>query len=405
MQHLKQLVAAFLMALAAHPLASCAPGPEPAAEAPLYTESRTVVGDDDISSSRQNAITRAVKSCSPAVVGINVTEVHEQVYRDPFDAFFEDDPVFRRYFQPRAYKRQYTVRGLGSGFLISKDGYIITNDHVAGNASKIVVTMTNGEKYDAEIIGTDPTTDVALLKIKGENFPYLKLSNSEDVQVGEWAIAFGNPFGLFDNNAKPTVTVGVVSNIGVNFTQPDEHGGDRVYRGMIQTDAAISSGNSGGPLVNALGDVIGVNTVIYSTAQNARGAGSIGIGFSIPINRVRTIVDRIRQHGTINRDFWTGLEMQGITEEVASYFRIDRTDGVFVTRVYPNSPGARAGIEPGDIIVAIDGRPVVKNEDVNVAVLDGEVGSTLKVTIVRGGKEETLSLTLTQRPRSGSARN
>lgn len=399
---LQRVMAAVMLALASHPLAACGPADEPAG-APIYTESRAAQGQD-VGASRQNAITRAVKTCSPAIVGINVTEVREQVYRDPFDMF--GDPFFEQFFgrrQQRTYKRQYEVRGLGSGFLISPDGYIITNDHVAGNASKIVVTLTNGEKYDAEIIGTDPTTDVALLKIKGEDFPYLKLANSDDVIVGEWSIAFGNPFGLFDMNAKPTVTVGVVSNTEVDFTQPDERI-ERIYRGMIQTDAAISSGNSGGPLVNANGDVIGVNTVIYSTANSYRGAGSIGIGFAIPINRVKKIVDRLKK-GTIDRDFWTGMTVRPIDEQSAAYFRLKKTEGVMVEQVYADSPAEDAGIEPGDVIVSIDGHPILRDEDVSVAILDGEVGAKLTVKLMRGDSEKEVTLKLRQRPRSGRVRN
>lgn len=226
----------------------------------------------DIANSRRNAITRAVSQCSPSIVGINVVEVREYQVRDPFADFF-NDPFFGQYFgqraQPQTYRQE--VAGLGSGFLVSSDGYILTNDHVAGHASKIVVTLTSGEKYNAKLIGTDRTSDVALLKIedesaKGISFPALRFANSDDIVIGEWAIAFGNPFGLFDVNAKPTITVGVVSNSGVNMLQEG-----RVYRGMIQTDAAISSGNSGGPLVNSLGEAIAMNTIIYSTAQNGSG--------------------------------------------------------------------------------------------------------------------------------------
>ncbi|MBK6418219.1 MAG: trypsin-like peptidase domain-containing protein [Ignavibacteria bacterium] len=192
------------------------------------------------------------------------------------------------------------------------------------------------------------------------------------MEVGEWAIAFGNPFGLFDNNAKPTVTVGVVSNVGVSFTQPGEGGEDRVYKNMIQTDAAISSGNSGGPLVNALGEVIGVNTVIYSTSQSARGSGSIGIGFAIPINRVKAIVDRLQKDGSIRRDFWTGMKLSAIDENVARYFKLSGTDGVLVSEVATDGPADDAGIEPGDVIIAINGRPTLRDEDVNIAILDGK---------------------------------
>lgn len=395
----KRLIQAMLLALAAHPMSACAPAdPDPSANAPLYTESRVAPrGEDDITAGRKNAITRAVEKCSPAIVGINVTEIREQVYGNPYGGL---DPFWEQFFGPREYRERYKVHGVGSGFLISSDGFILTNDHVAGNASKVVVTMTDGKKYDAKIIGTDPVSDVALLKIDADDLPYLTLSNSDDVMVGEWSIAFGNPFGLFDNNAKPTVTVGVVSNIGVNFTQPDERGEERVYKGMLQTDAAISSGNSGGPLVNANGDVIGVNTVIYSTAQSSRGAGSIGIGFSIPINRVKRIVDRLQDEGAIDRDFWTGMRLAPVDDEVAQYYNLKRTDGILVTRVAGDSPADKAGIEPGDVIVAIDGRPVLRTEDVNVAILDGEVGQSMNVTIERAGQSKNIKLTLEKRPRS-----
>ncbi len=393
----RNLAAAILLALSAHPLAtyvSAAPS--------------TVSPDDGISTSRQNAITRAVKTCSPAIVGINITETRTQLYRDPFDDMMMSDPFYRRYFGDggRTYRRQYEVHGLGSGFLVSNDGYIITNDHVAGNASKIVVTMTSGEKYDATIVGTDPVTDVALLKINGKNFPYLKLANSETVEVGEWAIAFGNPFGLFDINAKPTVTVGVVSNTGVDFTQPDQGEGlERVYRGMIQTDAAISSGNSGGPLVNATGEAIGMNTVIYSTSQSARGSGSIGIGFAIPINRVKRIMDRLKKDGKIDRDFWTGMELAEIDEAMERSYGLKKNEGVIISQIMRNSPAEDAHLEPGDVIVAIDGVRIHRSEDVKVAILDGETDAILRITVKRGDSEETMTLKLQARPRRGATRN
>ncbi len=317
------------------------------------------------------------------------------------------DPFFRNFWgdRPRTYRQNYEVRSLGSGFIISEDGYVLTNDHVAGNASKIVVTMTDGSKYDAKIIGTDPVTDVALLKIEGKKFPFIRLSSSDEVEVGEWAIAFGNPFGLFDNNAKPTVTVGVVSNMGVSFTQPIGNGSRRVYRNMIQTDAAISSGNSGGPLVNGLGEVIGVNTVIYSTSQNSSGAGSIGIGFAIPINRVKTVVDRLRESGTIRRDFWTGMTVTPVNEEIAKYYRLDAADGVLVTEVASNGPADEAGIEPGDVIIAIDGQPTLREDDINIAILDGEVNQKIQINVRRGKATSSVTMTLKARPRSGGVRN
>ncbi|MEJ2506271.1 MAG: trypsin-like peptidase domain-containing protein, partial [Ignavibacteriaceae bacterium] len=205
--------------------------------------------NDEISNSRKNIITETVKKISPGVVGINVIEI--QKYRDPFSSFF-DDPFFRQFFGDRG-SRSREIKELGSGYLISSDGYIVTNDHVAGNASQITVTLTNGKNYDGKLIGTDPVSDIALLKIDGHDFPHVNFGNSDDIMIGEWVIAFGNPFGLFEINDKPTVTVGVVSALGMNL----EPLNDRYYLNMIQTDAAINGGNSGGPLVNSLGEVIG----------------------------------------------------------------------------------------------------------------------------------------------------
>lgn len=340
----------------------------------LYTNSMTA--NEDITKSRQNAITRAASLCSPAVVGINVIEVQEYISdpfgNDLFEFFMQDfGGIYRR-------KMQQEVRGLGSGFLISPDGYILTNDHVAGRAKKIVVTLTGGQKYDAKIVGTDKTSDVALLKIDGKNLPYLKLGNSDDVIVGEWAIALGNPFGLFDNNAKPTVTVGVISNTNVNMTQEQ-----RVYKGMIQTDAAISSGNSGGALVNSLGEVIGMNTIIYSTAQNSRGSGSIGIGFAVPINRIKKIVDVLRTNGKVDREFSTGMSIRQVDEQLARYLRLSKAEGVVITEIIRNSSAERAGFEPGDIIIEIDGNKIERDDDVLIAINDGVVGQKLSIKIRR----------------------
>lgn len=361
--------------------------------------------DDEIGTSRRNAITRAVQRCSPAIVGINVTETRTQYYRDPIDDFFRD-PFLEQFFgrRSRTYKQDYEVRSLGSGFLISADGYILTNDHVAGNASKIVVTLTNGAKHDAKIIGSDPTTDITLLKIEGSGFPHLKMVSSSEVEVGEWAIAFGNPFGLFDNNAKPTVTVGVVSNTGVSFSQNDAPDVERVYRNMIQTDAAISSGNSGGPLVNANGEVIGMNTVIYSTATSSRGAGSIGIGFAIPSDRIMNVAEKLKSRGSIDRDFWTGMKVTGITDEVREYFKLQTDKGILVNQVLADSPADAAGIEPGDVIIAVDGVPTLRDDDLNIAILDAETNQTLKITVLRENKEKTIPLQLKKRPRGGGVR-
>ncbi|MDA3842793.1 MAG: trypsin-like peptidase domain-containing protein [Candidatus Kapabacteria bacterium] len=333
--------------------------------------------NNQVSNSRHNAVTSAVAYATPAIVGINVTEAHQVQYSNQM----MNDPFFRRFFRSRTHSRTKLVKGLGSGFIVSSDGFILTNHHVAGNASKIVVTLTNGEKYDAEIIGADKVSDVCLLKIDETNLPYLKLGNSDNLITGEWVIALGNPFGLFDMNAQPTVTVGVISNYGVSFMNDS-----RVYKNMIQTDAAISSGNSGGPLVNAAGEVIGMNTVIFSTAQTNQGSGSIGIGFSIPINRVINILDKLKNHGYINRDFSTGIDVVELNENIARLIDTDREEGVVVNRVFRNSEGDKAGFLPGDIILKIDECDIKKAEDYNIAVGDGIAGDKHKFTILRNDK-------------------
>jgi serine protease Do len=335
-----------------------------------------------ISTSRRNAITQTVAACSPAVVGINVLEVRQYRYRSPWG----DDPFFRHFFPDQVYTQQ--VRELGSGFIISPDGYVVTNDHVAGNASEITVTMTNGEKYKAELIGSDRTTDIALLKIDGKNLPYLKLGNSDDVIIGEWVIAFGNPFGLFDRNNKPTVTVGVVSTTNISLQAQE----GRSYRNMIQTDAAINSGNSGGPLVNSMGEVIGVNAVIFTPNQ-----GNIGLGFAIPINRVKAVVAELKRSGKIEREFYIGFEVQDVDERVARYFGLEQAEGVIVSNVYRRSPAERAGLRPGDIIIEVNGERVPDQSTLISILEESRVGDTLRMKILRDRRTIELSMKLEKR--------
>lgn len=356
----------------------------------LFAINSESIAQNDIANSRQNAITRAIEKASPAIVGINVTEVRQVLYRNPYSG-----SLFERFFgKQRDRVREYEVKGLGSGFIISPDGYILTNNHVAGNAKKVVITTTDGKRYDAEIIGTDPATDIALLKIKAdEKLPYIQFANSNDLIIGEWAIALGNPFGLFDLNAKPTVTVGVISNKGVNFLEEQDKR-LTVYKDMIQTDAAISSGNSGGPLVNAEGKAIGMNTMIFSTAQSQSGSGSIGIGFSIPINRVSQIVDLIKSKKVINRNVFLGLEIQEIDDKVISYLNLPDIRGVVIYSTQNNGPANKAGLEPGDVILSINGRKVMREDDFYIEVYDSMVGETMEFQILRGDKEKTIKLQL-----------
>lgn len=342
---------------------------------------------DQITTSRRNGITRAVAAASGAVVGINVTEVREYTYRDPWSQFFGNDPFFRQYFPNRTYQQE--IKGLGSGFLISADGYILTNDHVAGNAKEITITLPNKEKYKAQLIGTDLMSDISLLKIDGSNFPYLRLGNSDEVIIGEWVIAMGNPFGLFEISDKPTVTVGVVSATGMNLNAE----GGRYYRGMIQTDAAINSGNSGGPLLNSLGDVIGVNSVIFTPNQ-----GSIGLGFAIPINRVKNVLAELKKNGKIERNFWTGLEIQTVDVRVARYFGVDRAEGVIVSDVKRNSPAERAGFKPGDIIVSVNGEQITSEDNFVALLVDAKPGDLLRMEVIREKRTLSMDLKLERRP-------
>jgi serine protease Do len=335
----------------------------------------------DINDDRQNAITRVVGKVSSAIVGINVEEVQE--VRNPFF----DDPFFRQFFGEST-PREQVVRGLGSGFIISEDGYILTNDHVAGNATKISVTLTTGETVDARLIGKDPVSDVALLKIEKTGLNYLRFANSDNVLIGEWAIALGNPFGLFEINSKPTVTVGVVSATNMKvFSQQN-----RVYSDMLQTDASINSGNSGGPLLDANGDVIGMNTIIYTGGGYSQ--GSIGVGFAISINRVKMIMDELKEKGSIDRNFNVGFRIQPIDDRIAEYLKLDKTQGAVVVQIQPGSISDRAGLRVEDVIIKVNDLPVKNDQEVVFAINDMRVGDTLKMTVLRGGDEEEIEMEL-----------
>lgn len=330
----------------------------------------------NLDNSRQTAITNAVKTVSPAVVSVNVTELRE--YRDPFF----NDPFFSQFFG-RNEPQYQEVKGLGSGFVISEDGYIVTNDHVAGNATKITVAFPDGSKLPAKLIGTDKVTDVALIKVDSPKpLPYLSFANSADVMVGEWVIALGNPFGLFED-AKPTVTVGVVSGLNRNLSATEGH----VYRGMIQTDAAINQGNSGGPLVNALGEVIGVNTVIYTPS-----GGSVGVGFAVPANKVQDIIQQLKKSGSVKRDVYTGLQVEDL--DVYTARRYGLPSQILVRGIIKNSPAAQAGFRPNDVILKINGTEVRNQEEAGLQLASYKPGDQLTITIWRGGEVQDLKMTL-----------
>jgi serine protease Do len=335
--------------------------------------------NDDITDGRHNIITKTVAKISPAVVGISVTEIRQ--YRDPWSM----DPFWRQFYGDRVYNQQ--VKGLGSGAIISPDGYILTNDHVAGNAVEAIVTLTNGSQYNAKVIGTDKTSDICLLKIDAKDLPFINLGSSDDIMAGEWVIALGNPFGLFDINDKPSVTVGVISAMGMNLGASD----NRYYINMLQTDAAINQGNSGGPLVNAVGELIGMNTLIY-TAQGS--AGNIGVGFAIPVNKIKRVIQELKSKGKVDREFWTGLSILTINDNIAKTYSLQASRGVIVTQIEKNSPAQSSGIKLEDIIIGIDDFRI-NDENILIGILNEyRTGDTIRLKLLRDGKEQSIKMKL-----------
>ncbi|MDA0874042.1 MAG: trypsin-like peptidase domain-containing protein [Bacteroidetes bacterium] len=339
---------------------------------------------DSITYGRTNAITRAVQVATPAVVSVNVTQTQQirvNPYNDPFYDFF-----FGRQ-RSRVLERQ--VQQMGSGFVISPSGYIVTNDHVAGNASQITIAFPDGTTLPARLVGTDPGTDLALLKVDPEGeLPHLDFELGGPPIVGEWSIALGNPFGLFEAS-DPTVTVGVVSATGRDL-QPQDN---RFYTDMIQTDAAINRGNSGGPLLNAQGRVIGVNTAIFSES-----GGSVGIGFAVPAEKAVRVLEELRDKGFVDRAYYTGLNGRTLPAQWAQALGIPNASGVVVENVDPGSPADLAGFQPYDVIRAFNGERVTSREDFLGYLFEYRPGETVTFEVIRNGNPLNLELELgTQR--------
>ena len=338
-----------------------------------------------VTESRQNAITRAVERASQAVVSINVISVNviQVQTRDPFAHFF-NDPFFGPFFsEQRSRLIEREVENLGSGFVISPDGYIVTNHHVAGNARKVTVSLPSGKTLPAQLIGSDKASDLALIKVDpDEPLPYVSFSTDMAPIVGEWAIALGNPLNLF-RAAEPTVTVGVVSALGRDL---GNHEGRFLYN-MIQTDASINQGNSGGPLLNALGEVIGVNTAIVS-----RSGGSIGLGFAVPAARAQRIIDELRSNGKVDRAYYTGLHFVNITKQIAEAIDWDNAHGILIAEVDPRSPASTAGLLPYDVISFVDGEPIRDTDEYIARMYDFRPGDTIVYDIIREGKPLEISL-------------
>ncbi|KTG17030.1 MULTISPECIES: DegQ family serine endoprotease [unclassified Guyparkeria] len=330
---------------------------------------------------------KLAKENAPAVVNINTVTKGQQAGRsgqppqmpnlppgplgDMFRDFFEQMPQ-----QPMP--RSRPAQSLGSGFIVSEDGYVITNAHVVRGADEISVRLNNQREYTAELIGEDPRTDIALLKIDADDLPTVEIGDSDEVVVGEWVLAIGAPFGL-DQSA----THGIVSAIGRDL--PNE-----TYVPFIQTDAPVNPGNSGGPLINADGEVIGVNSQIYTNS-----GGYMGISFAIPMNVAMNVADQLKETGQVRRGY-LGVVIQPVTDELARSFGLKDTRGALVAQVQPDTPAAEAGIESGDIITAFNGKPIKRSGQLPRLVGSAPVGESATVTVIRDGEEKTFDVTLAE---------
>ena len=321
----------------------------------------------------QSPIVNVVKVAAPAVVKIDVVSQTE-VYIDPFIREF-----YKQFFGdiPRQFEESDSV---GSGFIISKEGYIVTNYHVVKGAKKITVTMLSGDTYEAQYIGGDEELDIAVVKINAKKeLPVVELGDSDKIQIGEWAIAIGNPLGF-----QHTVTVGVVSAIGRKIPKPD---GSGYYTNLLQTDAAINPGNSGGPLLNIYGQVIGINTAIINPSQ------AMNIGFAIPINTAKRFINQIIATGKVEKAY-LGVYVQTVTESLAKSLGLKVNKGVYVAQVEKGSPAEKAGIKEGDVIVRLNGNYVEAAEELTSLVRNYTPNTKVKVTVNRNGKEMTFDVTL-----------
>ncbi len=324
------------------------------------------------------------RSRTPGVVNINTSKTVKGPRRDPFHDFFGED-MMDRFFGPQRGERQ-TQRSLGSGFVVDKDGYILTNRHVVEGATEINVTLATQRPGDrphaAKLVGMDARTDVALLKIEPKGaLTILPLGNSEEVEVGEWVMAIGNPFGLGGNS----VTVGVVSYKGRNM----QLGVPGTGIEMIQTDASINPGNSGGPLLNAKGEVVGINTLIVTGGLSQ----SAGVGFAVPINVAKEILPQLRDKGKVVRG-WLGVQIMSLDEDLAKTLKLKDAKGAVIADVTADSPAEKAGLKPEDVVVNVDGREVKDNNDLSSYVASRPPGSTVALKLIRGGAEKSLSITL-----------
>ena len=326
--------------------------------------------------------TALAEMVSPSVVNIRTVKTVQgggPVFRHFWRGPDSENDQFREFFEKffGEEQRDFKQRSLGSGFFIAKNGYLVTNNHVVEDADEIIVILRNEDEYPAKVIGRDPNTDLALLKItSGNNFPVARLGDSEEIKVGEWVVAIGSPFGL-----EHTVTAGIVSAKGRVI-------GSGPYDDFIQTDASINPGNSGGPLLNLAGEVVGINTAIIASGQ--------GIGFAIPINLARNVIDQLKESGEVTRG-WLGVGIQPLSKEMGEYYGIKDGNGVMVSQVFPGDPADKAGIQPKDIILEVNGAKIEDSRDLTRLIAGLSVGSTAKVKVLRGKKTKTFRVKIAKR--------
>jgi len=320
------------------------------------------------------------KQVEPAVVNINTEQIiHNAAARmqDPFRDFFGQESPFNDFF--RNAPRDLKQKSLGSGFVVDANGYILTNNHVVENATKIKVKLADSRVMDAKVVGTDPQTDLAVLKVAASGLPVLKMADSDRTEVGEWVLAFGSPFGLTQ-----TMTAGIISAKGRVI-------GAGPYDNFLQTDAAINPGNSGGPLVDLEGRVVGINTMIASQS-----GGFQGVGFAIPSAMASSVYGQIVKNGKVSRG-WLGVQIQSLTPELSKSFNLEPDKGVLVAQVEPDSPASRSGLQSGDVIMKYNGKDIHNAQDLSLAVADTPAGSAAKLDVLRNGRPTTLEVKVGQR--------
>lgn len=349
---------------------------------PLFALNQEV----DRSATADNFVVRAVNRVEPAVVRIDTEQTIVRQLRSPFDTFSRD-PFFRDFFGDNFFQapqeQEYRTRGQGSGFIVDKSGLVVTNAHVVDKADTVTVLLTDGRSFEGKVRGIDEVLDLAVVKIEGDNLPIAPLGDSDSVQVGDWAIALGNPLGL-----DSTVTLGIVSTLNRSSA---EVGISDKRLDFIQTDAAINPGNSGGPLLNKQGEVIGINTAIRANAQ--------GIGFAIPINTEKKVVTLLARGKTVEHPY-IGVNLVTLTSEVRDRFNsnpnsglyVERDSGVLVVRVVPESPAAAAGLRSGDVILKVGRQEIASAEDLQAAVEAAGVGKNLRIEVDRNGIRQSLQV-------------